>query len=160
LYEQELTTRTAGENEREDRMMDCPRCKLTNPDTAQRCDCGYIFATNSGKNPRLVEGLSYDENILRQHAGSLYQQAKWIIFWTATKYGVVVFIISLAFGITVGSQKQIGSDTANSGMALLVFLTLVGIAAGVDAGRRKSFHLKLQAQQVLCQRQIEINTRP
>jgi uncharacterized RDD family membrane protein YckC len=29
----------------------CPRCKLTNPDTAQRCDCGYEFgaeAVNDG----------------------------------------------------------------------------------------------------------------
>ena len=23
--------------------MDCPRCKLTNPPTALRCDCGYDF---------------------------------------------------------------------------------------------------------------------
>ena len=23
--------------------MDCPRCGLTNPDTAARCDCGYDF---------------------------------------------------------------------------------------------------------------------
>src|SRR5580704_8732506 len=25
--------------------MDCPQCRLVNPDTAQRCDCGYDFAT-------------------------------------------------------------------------------------------------------------------
>ena len=23
--------------------MDCPHCGLINPDTAQRCDCGYDF---------------------------------------------------------------------------------------------------------------------
>lgn len=28
--------------------MDCPRCGLTNPPSAQRCDCGYSFAGSSG----------------------------------------------------------------------------------------------------------------
>jgi len=31
--------------------MDCPRCKLTNPDTAQRCDCGYDFETKTVGKP-------------------------------------------------------------------------------------------------------------
>jgi hypothetical protein len=26
---------------------DCPRCKLVNPPTATRCDCGYDFATGT-----------------------------------------------------------------------------------------------------------------
>jgi hypothetical protein len=26
---------------------DCPQCKLVNPPTAARCDCGYDFATNT-----------------------------------------------------------------------------------------------------------------
>ena len=102
---------------------------------------------------------TYDEKILQQYANDLYRQAKWIIFWTAARYGLAVFLVSILFCIAVGSQKQISTDTANSGVVLVLFLTLVAIAAGVDAGRRKSFHLKLQAQQILCQRQVEINTR-
>jgi hypothetical protein len=31
--------------------MDCPRCKLTNPGTAQRCDCGYDFETKTVERP-------------------------------------------------------------------------------------------------------------
>ncbi len=103
---------------------------------------------------------TYDENILQEYADDLYQQAKWIIVWTAVRYGAGVFLLALIFGIMVGSQqKQLTADTANQGVGLVLFLTLVGIVAGVDAGRRKAFHLKLQVQQILCQRQIEINTR-
>jgi hypothetical protein len=103
---------------------------------------------------------TYDENILQKYADDLYHQAKWITVWTAVRYGVAVFLVSLIFGIVIGSQqKQLTADTANQGVGLVLFLTLVGIVAGVDAGRRKAFHLKLQAQQILCQRQIEINTR-
>ena len=103
---------------------------------------------------------TYDENILQQYADDLYRQAKWIIVWTAVRYGVAVFLASLIFGIVIGSQqKLLTADTANQGVGLVLFLTLVGIFAGVDAGRRKAFHLKLQAQQILCQRQTEINTR-
>lgn len=29
--------------------MDCPRCKLVNPATAERCDCGYDFGTGTMK---------------------------------------------------------------------------------------------------------------
>jgi F0F1-type ATP synthase assembly protein I len=101
---------------------------------------------------------TYDENILQQYADDLYQQAKWIIFWTAVRYGLAVFLVSLVLGAVIGSQRQVSTDTANQGVMLVLILTLVGIVAGVDAGRRKAFHLKLQAQQILCQRQIEINT--
>jgi uncharacterized membrane protein len=101
----------------------------------------------------------YDENVLEQYADSLYRQAKWIVVWTAVRYGFTVFLLSLVLGIAVGSQKGVNADTANTEVILVLILTLVGIVAGVDAGRRKAFNLKLQAQQILCQRQTEINTR-
>jgi len=80
--------------------------------------------------------------------------------WSAVRYGLVVFLAS--FGtimVAASSQKNVSTDAANSGMMLVLFLTLIGIAVGVDAGRRKAFMLKLQAQQILCQRQTELNTR-
>jgi hypothetical protein len=29
--------------------MECPACNLTNPESAQRCDCGYDFESKSDK---------------------------------------------------------------------------------------------------------------
>ncbi len=103
---------------------------------------------------------TYDENVLQQYADDLYKQAKWIAVMSALRYGLAVFLAS--FGISMvaaSSQKNVTTDAANSGLLLVLFLTLIGIAVGADAGRRKAFMLKLQAQQILCQRQTEINTR-
>jgi membrane-bound acyltransferase YfiQ involved in biofilm formation len=37
--------------------MDCPRCKLVNPDTALRCDCGYDFESKAVKQPYFKQEL-------------------------------------------------------------------------------------------------------
>jgi F0F1-type ATP synthase membrane subunit c/vacuolar-type H+-ATPase subunit K len=103
---------------------------------------------------------TYDENVLQQFADDLYKQAKWIVVMSALRYGLVVFLVSFGIGMVVASsQKNVSSDASNAGVMLVLFLTLVGILVGVDSGRRKAFMLKLQAQQILCQRQTEINTR-
>jgi hypothetical protein len=103
--------------------------------------------------------ITYDENILQQYADSLYRQAKWIVFFTAARYGVVVFFVAAVLGALIGLEKRVGVDAANTGVIWILVLTLIGVAVGVDAGKRKAFNLKLQAQQILCQRQTEINTR-
>ena len=100
---------------------------------------------------------TYDENVLQQYADDLYQQAKWIVVMSALRYGAAVFLVSFVANIVIANtQKHVPAD---SGMMLVLFLTLIGVLAGAGAGRRKAFMLKLQAQQILCQRQTEINTR-
>jgi hypothetical protein len=100
---------------------------------------------------------TYDEGILQEYANDLYRQAKGLVFWTAVRYGLAVFIASWLISLAVvASQKRISSDAANSGVILV---TVLGTAFGIDAGRRKAFMLKLHAQQILCQRQTELNTR-
>jgi Flp pilus assembly protein TadB len=37
--------------------MDCPRCGLVNPPTAQRCDCGYDFLSRKVETPCFRQGL-------------------------------------------------------------------------------------------------------
>lgn len=44
--------------------MKCPHCKLINPDTAQRCDCGYDFETKTLKDSYLPESLD-EKNTFR-----------------------------------------------------------------------------------------------
>ena len=101
----------------------------------------------------------YDSSILQQYADQLYGQAKGIVFWTAVRYGLAVFLVTFLLAAVIGSQKHVDTSTANSSLALVGILTLVAIFAGVGAGRRKAFNLKLQAQELLCKRQIELNTR-
>ena len=37
--------------------MKCPRCGLINPETAQRCDCGYDFVTHLVEKPYFKQNL-------------------------------------------------------------------------------------------------------
>jgi uncharacterized membrane protein len=98
----------------------------------------------------------YDAKILQDYADDLYKQAHNIIVQTATKYGAIMFLLSAVGAIFLAAQFNAGG----LGIVLLIVLTLLGVAVGLSEGRSKAFKLKLEAQQLLCQRQIEINTRP
>jgi hypothetical protein len=47
-------------------LMDCPNCKLLNPPTATRCDCGYDFQTHTVQKSYLTER---DKQLSRTGAG-------------------------------------------------------------------------------------------
>lgn len=71
----------------------------------------------------------YSPEILQEYADSLYVQARYIMFWTAIKYGVVAFLLSgIGYGLMVARS---GGDAGDAGTALLVGVTLFGIVAGV-----------------------------
>ncbi len=44
--------------------MDCPKCGLINPESAQRCDCGYDFGTGEIKQSYLTKR---DKQVAKRH---------------------------------------------------------------------------------------------
>ncbi len=100
----------------------------------------------------------YDPKIMQECADALYEQARHIIIREALKYGLIVFLLSVVV-LAVGAITYHSEFPNQAQGIVIVFLTLIAVVAGVDAGRRKAFNLKLEAQQLLCQRQIEQNTR-
>jgi hypothetical protein len=97
----------------------------------------------------------YDAAILQQYADDLYAQARSVIATTAFIYGLV------AFGVAFLLSNSATFFRSNADFTILpaAVVGLIGAAVGVAAGRRKAFKLKLEAQTLLCQRQVELNTR-
>lgn len=91
----------------------------------------------------------YDPEIIKQYADLLYQKAERVILGPTIALG----LMGLGMGLIL---RAIG---AGSGM-LALFLAGGGGFAGWQISQAQAFQLRLQAQQALCQLQIEINTRP
>jgi hypothetical protein len=100
----------------------------------------------------------YDSQVLQQYADDLYRQAQSIMVWTAIKYGSLVFLLSL-IALSAFNAAQRSASDVSTGLVVVAVLTAVGVVVGVGAGRLKAFNLKLEAQRLLCQLQIEQNTR-
>lgn len=98
----------------------------------------------------------YDASILQQYADELYAQANWVIVSTALVYGFVTFAVCFTLSNGGTFFRSTYHLSIQPGVLLVA---LIGAAVGVAAGRRKAFKLKLEAQTLLCQRQVELNTR-
>jgi hypothetical protein len=98
----------------------------------------------------------YDAAILQQYADDLYAQARWVIYSTAFIYGLVTFGVTFVIS-NVGTIFKSNVNLSLQPGVLLI--ALIGVAVGVAAGRKKAFKLELEAQTLLCQRQVELNTR-
>jgi hypothetical protein len=100
----------------------------------------------------------YDPEILQKYADILYDQARSLAAWTALRYALALgIVIWLVVGM-LSPLLRVRPDISTMNVSAL-FAALVGALIGYNTGKIKAFSLMLQAQQVLCQRQIELNTR-
>lgn len=94
----------------------------------------------------------YSPEMLQSFADRLYRRATWTIAeWTAV--GVLLGVVLAGL-----SASLIHDLTNSSGVIFLVWL--VCALGGIAIGREKAFGMKVEAQRLLCQMQIEQNTRP
>jgi hypothetical protein len=98
----------------------------------------------------------YDENLLKNFADKLYKQADHAVFMTALLYGIAALLAGFvgSFILVAISHPQafpVGSVS--------ISLAVVGACLGAREGYEKSFQLRLDAQKILVQVQIEQNSR-
>lgn len=90
---------------------------------------------------------NYDPTVLQEYAERLYTQARGI----TAKYALGFGLLCAAIGAAVSRALDIPP--------LTLWLGIVGAVLGSLVGQSKGFQYRLQAQTVLCQVQIEANTR-
>jgi hypothetical protein len=101
--------------------------------------------------------IQYDQEVLRAYAQWLYNRASWIL--------LAYLLAGMALGAALGYLPTIlwYLRSANDTRAPSSILVVPGIIlfGGVFAwlGHAKGFAYRVKAQIVLCQVQIEINTR-
>ncbi|MCC6320487.1 MAG: hypothetical protein IT438_03505 [Phycisphaerales bacterium] len=92
----------------------------------------------------------YDPAVLQKFANRLYSRANTII--------ALCTLVGLALGAVGGfvleSSIKTGSSAGVAGAC-----AFVTAAVGYLVGAQRAFMLKFRAQEALCQRQIELNTR-
>ena len=104
-----------------------------------------------------IDNNTYDSTVLQRYADRLYRRAVWVI----VKY----LLLGAALGSVIGYSPTIlwywrsPSSPAPNDSGLLIFTVLIGALVFAAIGEAKAFMYKLQAQTVLCQMQIEKNTR-
>ena len=82
--------------------MDCPNCKLVNPPTATRCDCGYDFQTHTIERSYLTER---DKRLSRTGTG--VAGVLLIAYFVLRLMSAAVAKHSLALGVSIGAIAAI-----------------------------------------------------
>ena len=84
--------------------MNCPNCRLVNPPAAERCDCGYDFATKSLKSSYLAD--SRDAPALATEVVRALGRRDLMVGGAWLGLGVLVTIASYAFAATQGDRSH------------------------------------------------------
>ena len=102
--------------------MKCPNCGLINPDSAQRCDCGYDFASGQVKQSYLKPKPRADHEREPRTPGP---GAWWLFRIIALLAGVVPIYVMMAELDT----HTAGPSPMAGGMADLGLITFAGIVS-------------------------------
>lgn len=94
----------------------------------------------------------YDPTVLHKFCDSLYAKANSVVSLTALLCGLSGSVAGFA-GIVLAQ-----GSTESGFIAAAICGALFGVA-GVVIGEARAFAYRLEAQKLLCQLQIEINTR-
>lgn len=99
--------------------------------------------------------VTYDPAVISKYASALYKKADAIMMNWAL--GMMLVLA----GVGEGAWLAFGTHATNpQGQWFLIGIgAVLGFLFGLSVGRSRAFVLKLQAQQALCQAQIEQNTR-
>jgi hypothetical protein len=98
----------------------------------------------------------YAATVLQKYADDLYSQARWVVFSTAFVYAFVSFVGVFLLEASLALVRHLDASLS---MAGAISAAAIAAGIGVSIGRKKAFMLKLEAQKILCQCQIELNTR-
>ena len=97
--------------------------------------------------------MLYKPNVIQEHAIHLYAKAN-----TISRNYMILF--TLGGGAAALGVAQVWLKFSWTGTLITAFVSaLVFLFVGRSAGQSKAFYLGLQAQTILCQVQIEENTR-
>jgi uncharacterized membrane protein YhaH (DUF805 family) len=105
--------------------VECPRCRLVNPDTAQRCDCGYDFSTKTAEKMQkgLMKGRISGPQYFMWYAPSFLLSAalKYDLFrapWDAAV--ALLYLLSLVLAVIAAVRRS--HDLGRSGWFALICL--------------------------------------
>ena len=116
-----------------------------------------------------MKPVMYSAAIIEQFASKLYERAESIVRWYQFLFGMLGFSVGLIFGVVVGVGIGYAIDSRFSDDPTQVFAVTSAIFSvsfaimfarhGKKVGESAGFKYRLQAQQALCQVEIERNGR-
>ncbi|MCA9577966.1 MAG: hypothetical protein KC668_21175 [Myxococcales bacterium] len=97
--------------------------------------------------------VKYDPSVIQEMADQLYARARTMVAQSV--------LLGLLFGSATGAVVALflGELRSEIGVGLVVTFAALCAVLGASSARTKTLSLRLQAQELLCQVQIEMNTR-
>lgn len=99
---------------------------------------------------------AYDPKVIEEFASKLYARAESIVVSTTVLGGLLGLLVGLIAGFVLGAELRLDPMI----VVVAVIVSVAGFAViGYMRGTERAFALRLQAQQALCQVEIERHVR-